>query len=90
MAQKHPFNRDAFEGGDTMMPKHGVVIEFDAIKGYGLIKSDDGEKIDFHVSSISVPLKRALYHYVPKGTQVDFETTDVRGYQAVNIVPRHK
>jgi CspA family cold shock protein len=58
--------------------KKGTVKFFNAAKGFGFIKSDDGEEIFVHVSDLKEDIK--------ENDQVTFEVKQgVKGLNAVNV-----
>ena len=61
--------------------RHGVVEEYNATKGYGFIRTDDGNSLFVHSSSINRPGFRALR----KDEQVTFEISEEKGLQAINV-----
>ena len=61
----------------------GVVKWFNANKGYGFIKSEEGQDLFVHFSSINMKGYKSL----TEGDKVSFEVEDTdRGPQAKNVV----
>ena len=63
--------------------KKGTVKEYDRMKGFGFITSDDGDDYFVHVSGLREHLKdRGLR----AGQQVSFDVDfDIKGDRAVNV-----
>ena len=60
----------------------GTVKMFNADKGYGFIRTEDGKDVFFHYSSLIMD----SYKTAEKGEQVDFEIEETeRGLRATNI-----
>ena len=62
----------------------GKVIMFNASKGYGFIKSENGQDIFFHCSQLIIPGQ--TYKTIEVNTNVNFEIEESeRGFLATNI-----
>ncbi len=60
----------------------GTVKMFNADKGYGFIRTEDGKDVFFHYSSLIMD----SYKTAEKGEQVEFEVEETeRGLRATNI-----
>lgn len=60
----------------------GTVKMFNADKGYGFIRTEDGKDVFFHYSSLIMD----SYKTAEKGEQVEFEIEETeRGLRATNI-----
>ena len=63
--------------------KRGTVKEYDQIKGFGFITSDDGNDLFVHVSGLREHLKERGLRV---GQRVSFDVDfDVKGDRAVNV-----
>ena len=63
--------------------KRGTVKEYDRIKGFGFITSDDGNDLFVHVSGLREHLKQKGLR---AGQRVSFDVDfDVKGDRAVNV-----
>ena len=63
--------------------KRGAVKEYDRIKGFGFITSDDGIDLFVHVSGLREHLKQKGLR---TGQRVSFDVDfDVKGDRAVNV-----
>ena len=63
--------------------KRGTVKEYDRIKGFGFITSDDGTDLFVHVSVLREHLKQTGLRI---GQRVSFDVDfDVKGDRAVNV-----
>ena len=63
--------------------KRGTVKEYDRIKGFGFITSDDGTDLFVHVSGFRADLKQKGLR---AGQRVSFDVDfDVKGDRAVNV-----
>jgi CspA family cold shock protein len=51
----------------------GTVVEFDEPKGYGTVRSDDGQAFFFHCTQIADGTRT-----IPEGAAVDFEVVPGR------------
>jgi len=63
----------------------GRVVRFDAHKGYGFVRSADGEELFFHCTAITDGSRT-----VEVGTEVEFERVAGHSgrYEAIKLSPR--
>ena len=52
---------------------NGTVVEFDEAKGYGTVRSDDGQVLFFHCTQIADGTRT-----IPEGADVEFEVVPGR------------
>jgi cold shock CspA family protein len=67
-----PFTCSATEVKRSMKMKLGIVSEFDAKGGFGIIDDEDGHIVFFNTSNLEVPDKTAIN----VGTPVQFHAHD--------------
>lgn len=62
--------------------QYGIVKNWDYMKGFGFITTDDDEDVFVHISNLDVTLKG----YLKEGMRVKFDIrSDIKGDQAVNV-----
>ena len=62
--------------------QYGIVKNWDSMKGYGFITTDEDEDVFVHISNLDVTLKG----YLEEGMRVKFDIrSDIKGDQAINV-----